>query len=137
MSPSLAALEDLLLALGVQPAEIQRLYTLPHDEASRHLGVLKERVRQNWRKLAFELHPDRTGNDPQKTERFRALLALKSKFEQMTLPEPRPARSEPVPTYATVTPMPPTPGVVYGQVRVRPPRPQVRRTGHVAANMKP
>jgi len=134
MLPSLAALEDLLLALGVQPVEIQRLYTLPHDEASRHLGVLKERVRQNWRKCAFELHPDRTGNDPQKTERFRALLILKDKFEQMTLPEPQPARAEPVTAY---TSMPPTPGVVYGQVRVRPPRPPVRRTGHVVANMKP
>ena len=137
MIPSIAAVQDLLLSLGVQPAEIARLYTLPHAEASRLLGVLKDRVRQNWRKLAFELHPDRTGNDPAKTERFRALLALKDKFEQMILPEPRPARVEPVTAYTAATPMPPTPGVVYGQVRARPPRAPQRRTGYVAATMKP
>lgn len=137
MIPSLAAVQDLLRLLDVHPAEIESLYRLPHVEASRVLEGLKDRVRRNWRKVAFELHPDRTGNDSEKTAQFRALLVLKDKFEQMSLPAPRPARPEPVTSYVSGATMPQTPGVVYGQVRVRPPRPPVRRPGYIAATMKP
>ena len=134
MTPNLDVIQDLLRHLGVLPTEVENLYTLAYPEATKLLGVLKDRVRRNWRKLAFELHPDRTNNDPEKTRQFRALLALKDRFEQLTLPEPRSAHPDPSTLYTT---MPPTPGVIYGQVRVRPPRPSQRRTGHVAANMKP
>lgn len=129
--------DALLMLLGVNPQEVARLPSVPHEIGVRLLADLKERVRRNWRKLAFELHPDRTSNDPEKTATFRALLALKDKFEQLTLPEVRPVRPAPVTAYTSTTPMPPTPGVVYGQVRVRPPRAPARRPGHVAATMKP
>jgi len=84
MTPTLAA--EMLRSLGVQyPADFRAVEQMPFEQGVKALDELKERIRKNYRKLAFELHPDRTGNDPEKTERFKALAQLWGQVEKMQL----------------------------------------------------
>lgn len=84
MAPALVA--EMLRSLGVNyPADFRAIEQMPFEQGVKALDELKERLRKNYRKLAFELHPDRTGNDPEKTERFKALAQLWGQIEKMTL----------------------------------------------------
>jgi DnaJ domain len=76
-------LREVMLALGVRPEEMVRLQQVPLETARALLEELKERVRKNYKQLAFELHPDRTGNDPVKTERFKLIGTVKDEFEKL------------------------------------------------------
>jgi len=87
----LAALQE----LGIQvPQDLNAIRSAPSfAEAQARLQALKERVNRNFRKLAFELHPDRTGNDPARTERFKALVQVKEDLDKLKLqhmPRPQP-----------------------------------------------
>lgn len=93
--------QEIMRALGVMPADMDALRRLPLEQAKIHLEQLKERVRKNYRQLAFELHPDRTGGDPEKTERFKLVGTIKDEFEKLQI-QARP------------------------QMFVRPPQPQMR-----------
>lgn len=75
----------ILADLGVQPAEMDALRRSPIEEGKRKLEELKERVHKNYKRLAFELHPDRTGNDPEKTERFKLVGAIREDFSKLQL----------------------------------------------------
>lgn len=77
-----------LAKLGVVPADLHRVRLLPYPEAVRFLDELKGRVRQSWKRLAFELHPDRTGSDPEKTVEFTLLNRVRSDFEKVTVSPP-------------------------------------------------
>lgn len=57
----------------------------------RALDAFKARVRRAYRKLVLELHPDRTGNDPEKAKLFQLATAVVKEIETMT-PCPRPRR---------------------------------------------
>lgn len=84
----------LLARLGVHPADLLRVKSTPFPQSAAILNDLKARVRSNWKKLAFELHPDRTGNNSEKTAEFQALTRLRDDFERLTVsatPPPRPA----------------------------------------------
>ena len=133
MGVTFAQGQDLLRQLGVEISDLERLHRVPYEDAVKLLEALKERVRRNWKRLAFELHPDRTGGDPAKTQIFRDLTALRDRFEQMQAPR------NPEPVQPTVIQVPHTPGVVYGSVRARPStvRGSRARVGHIAANLKP
>jgi hypothetical protein len=77
---------EMLRALGVNyPADIRAIEQMPFEQGEKALEALKERVRKNFRQLAFELHPDRTGNDAAKTERFKALAQVRERLDKMTL----------------------------------------------------
>lgn len=77
---------EMLRALGVNyPADIRAIEQMPFEQGEKALEALKERARKNFRQLAFELHPDRTGNDPEKTERFKALAQIRDRLGKMTL----------------------------------------------------
>lgn len=75
----------LLGKLGVTAEDLGRVQALPYPESARLLGELKERVKKNWRKLAGELHPDVTGNDPEKTEEFVRLNRVREDFEKLVV----------------------------------------------------
>ena len=75
----------ILADLGVQPAEMDALRRCNLDEGKRRLEELKERVHKNYKRLAFELHPDRTGNDPEKTEKFKLVGAIREDFSKLQL----------------------------------------------------
>lgn len=79
----------LLARLGVTPMDIERIRQTPFPQSVAILDELKARVKTNWKRLAFELHPDRTGNDPVKTEEFKGLTLVRDDFEKLRV-EPRP-----------------------------------------------
>jgi hypothetical protein len=98
-------LQEALRALGIFPADLEALRRIPLEEARRCLDVLKERVRKNYKQLAFELHPDRTGNDPTKTERFMLLGSVKDEFEKLQLQQQQPQLRQQI-VMRVVPPMP-------------------------------
>ena len=86
-----AKVQAILRDLGVSPVELEALRQCSLEEGRRKLDELKERVRKNYKRLAFELHPDRTGNDSEKTEKFKLLGAIRDDFEKLQLnAQPRP-----------------------------------------------
>jgi hypothetical protein len=78
--------------MGVVPLDFQSIQTAPSfEEAKRLLEVLKDKVKAGFKKLAFELHPDRTGNDPVKTAKFKLAANVKNDIEKLTVgQQPRP-----------------------------------------------
>lgn len=66
-----------LTALGIRDADIHAYLSAPSPElAERRLAAIQSRARCRFQRLALELHPDCTGNDPEKTERFLDLCAV-------------------------------------------------------------
>lgn len=83
--------ERLLRDLGLTPADFQAVrLARTREDAEARFSVLKEKIRVGFRRLSFELHPDRTGNDPEKTERFKQLIELKAELDKLQLPVQRP-----------------------------------------------
>jgi hypothetical protein len=82
--------QAVLRDLGVEPTELEALRRCPLAEGQRKLAELKERVHKNYRRAAFELHPDRTGNDSVKTERFKLLATIRDDFEKLQLAPAQP-----------------------------------------------
>lgn len=83
-----AQIERGFQALGVSPAELQQVLQQPSfAECQVYLEALKDKVRKSFKKLAFELHPDRTGNDPEKTELFKVVARIRDDVEKLTLQE--------------------------------------------------
>lgn len=62
-----------LLALGITPQALADIMTAPFPRALELMKELKEQARKDFKRLVFDLHPDRTGGDPVKTEQFRRL----------------------------------------------------------------
>jgi hypothetical protein len=61
------------------------------EEGNRVFDGLKQEAKKLFKKLALELHPDRTQNDPEKTERFKVLVQVMEAIEQLRLqPKPQP-----------------------------------------------
>jgi len=114
---------EVLRMLGISPEDIESLRNLPYPDASKGLEALKDKVRRNWRRTIFDLHPDRTGNDPEKTALFQELTRAKEALEAWKLEEPR--------------------RVVVSKPVVRKPQPRTPRpttpnpTAYRAATMKP
>jgi hypothetical protein len=87
-------------ALGIIPQELQALQRLPLEKAREKFEEIKARVHKNYKRLAFELHPDRTGTDPDQTELFKLVGAVKSDFDKLKLeprPQPQPVVFHPMP----------------------------------------
>jgi len=75
-----AAMSD----LGVSPVDMEKLRRMTSvEEATSWLDELKARVRKNFKQLAFELHPDRTGGDEEKTAQFKLYGTVKDEFEKL------------------------------------------------------
>lgn len=110
---------EALRELGFRvPEDIEAVRREPTFEAAQaKLAELQECVRKNFRQLAFELHPDRTGGDPEKTARFKALVQARDEIEKLRLRRPAPVQQHrvvmmwinPVPMRQTTA----TPSAVY------------------------
>jgi hypothetical protein len=80
-----------LAHLQVGPADFQQVSALPTFEARcQGLEDLKGRIRKNFKKAALELHPDRTGDDPGKTEIFKVLAQFVDQVDQLRVRQPQP-----------------------------------------------
>jgi hypothetical protein len=76
--------------LGVSASDFEAMRRVPFAQAQEMLRVVKERVRKNFRRLVLELHPDRTGNDPEKTEQFKVLAQIFADFNKLEVRPPAP-----------------------------------------------
>lgn len=81
--------------LGVYPQDITALRTMPFQAASARLAELKTIAKKNFRVKALELHPDCTGNDPSKAQRFVFLKKVLEDLNEISL-ERRPSRPVPM-----------------------------------------
>lgn len=75
----------LLRELGVGQADLDSLRRLPLAEARTKLAGIKEAVNRQFRRFALELHPDRTGNDPTKAQKFKDLSQVRDDFLKLEL----------------------------------------------------
>jgi hypothetical protein len=77
-------IQEAMRELGVLPADVEKLQRMAvFEEATAWLDELKDRVRKNFKRLAFELHPDRTGGDLEKTALFKLYGTVKDDFEKL------------------------------------------------------
>lgn len=86
-----------LRLLGVTATDLAEVQQAPSLAVARErLNALKERARQQYHRLALELHPDRTGGDEAKAERFRAVTEV---YERLMEVQPTPRCPRPLATY--------------------------------------
>lgn len=83
-------IQQAVQALGITPADLDAIRLAPFPQAQALLQSLKDRAKKNYRRLAFELHPDRTGNDPAKTELFKILGRVITDIEKLQVRPPPP-----------------------------------------------
>lgn len=77
--------------LGVQQTDFRSIETAASFDAGvQQLEALKLRVKKQFRKLALELHPDRTNNDPAKTEDFKLVSAVVDEIDRLVFRPPPP-----------------------------------------------
>jgi len=57
------------------------------EEGARRLEQMRERFHTWFKRLSLEYHPDRTGNDPKLTEKFRVLVEMKKELGEVPVPE--------------------------------------------------
>jgi len=79
-----------LKELGITVADLQEVQRLPFPQAQKMLASLKDRAKQNFRRLIKELHPDTNGGDAVKTEWLRILILVKAELDKIEVPAPRP-----------------------------------------------
>ena len=83
---------EALRELGVNiPNDFDQIQRLPFPQAKQMLNDLKERVKKSFRKIAPELHPDKTGGDSVKTEKFKLLVQVQQAFEKIDIQPRMPA----------------------------------------------
>lgn len=119
-----AEVEQLLRDMGLSMTDFSAVDQAPSlEEAHRQFAALKEKIKRGFNKMALELHPDRTGNDPVKTERFKLLLSLKADLDKLQV-NPNGAGARQVPIPVPVAPF--RQHVVINYYHVRPVQPPAR-----------
>lgn len=82
-------IQSAIAHLGVNPQDFQRVGALPTYEARcEALAVLKADIRKRFKRAALALHPDRTGDDPDKTEQFKTLASFVAQVEKLQVRPP-------------------------------------------------
>ena len=66
----------------------QKLRARSYEEAVQRWAELKEDIRKQWRKMAFELHPDRNGGDDKKFKEVKEAYDMLQKVEPTRQPPP-------------------------------------------------
>lgn len=88
-------LEPGLVALGLSQQDLLRLGAdNDFEKAKAEIAELRERARKGYKRAAFELHPDRTGNDQAKTD---LLIMAKRVLDALMTLEVVPVRPRPQP----------------------------------------
>lgn len=82
-----------MFLLGLGQGDFQAVQTAPtFEEGVKRLDDLKARAKKAFKKAALDLHPDRTNNDPAKTEDFKLVSSAVDEIDKLVLhkPQPRP-----------------------------------------------
>jgi hypothetical protein len=88
--------------LGVRQVDLDRLRTMPFEVAVRGLKDLQDTVRKNFRRLTLALHPDRTGGDEKKTQKFVEVKAYYEQFMQLRVQRQTPVSVQPIQAFHVV-----------------------------------
>lgn len=83
---------DGLLILGVSQQDLETVRLTAYPESKVALQRLKEKARRAYKRVALELHPDRTAGDKDKTALFVLAGRALEEFVQTSVPEPLPRR---------------------------------------------
>ncbi len=89
-----------LIELGITPGALQAIRAARPDKGKMLLDELKLIAKSRYKKLAFELHPDRTGGDAAKTAKFSFMSQVIMHVQAMEYqapPLPPPPRPQPTP----------------------------------------
>jgi hypothetical protein len=78
--------------LGILDGDLQFCMSHPDTkECCRRLVALQKKAKTLYKECALELHPDRTGDDPVKTELFKLVASVWETVSKMEIvPRPRP-----------------------------------------------
>lgn len=68
--------------LGITEAELKDISKLSFRDAEALLQKLKIKAKKNYKRLAFELHPDRNGGDETKTALYCLLTRVQHDFDK-------------------------------------------------------
>lgn len=81
-------IENLLMQMGFCPEDFNSIRrSRTREEAVQRLNSLKERFKSALKKKVPELHPDRTGDNPEKTAQLRLLLDFARELEETKIPQ--------------------------------------------------
>lgn len=81
----IVALTDTELEKALRQFKIKRSEFAVTDPVA--LKVLQDKVRKNFRSAAQRLHPDKTNNDPEKTELFRIVCEFAKEVSELYIPD--------------------------------------------------
>lgn len=76
--------DQIVAAMGMLGVSYEELCSALEDPTPDALNDLKRRARLNYKRAALDLHPDRTGGDPAKTEMFHAVSELLSEVSDLS-----------------------------------------------------
>jgi len=79
-----------LQALGVVQQDFETIRRVPFPQAQTLLQELKAKARRNYKRLALELHPDRTQGDEVKAQLFVLLGRVLVEIDKTTVHPPPP-----------------------------------------------
>lgn len=75
-----------LAALGLSLDVLRWVEEAPTSkEGLKRLRLVQDLARRNYRSACKDLHPDRTGNDPTRTELFKVVVELNRRIQNMKL----------------------------------------------------
>lgn len=77
-------------ALGVHPQDLENLRRIPYQHAVEGLKKIQEGVKPQYKKLALELHPDRTGGDESKAKLFSEITMANKWLQDLQMAPPPP-----------------------------------------------
>ena len=78
------------MALGVSQQDFETIRRVPFPQAQTLLQELKTKARRNYKRLALELHPDRTQGDEVKAQLFVLLGQVLEELDKTTVHPPPP-----------------------------------------------
>jgi hypothetical protein len=84
-----------LTALGIAPQEFETIRRVPFPQAQDLLQELKAKARRNYKRLALELHPDRTQGDEAKATLFVLLGRVLEDLDKLRVTPPPPIPMQP------------------------------------------
>jgi len=91
-----------LMALGVSQQDFDAIRRVPFPQAQTLLQELKTKARRNYKRLALELHPDRTQGDEIKAQLFVLLGQVLGELDKTTVHPPPPPPPMPFVNFTAV-----------------------------------
>jgi hypothetical protein len=90
------SLSEALLKMGATPAVLQAIQAAKPEQGRKLLEELKKTAKSRYKRLLFELHPDRNQGLPNASATFAILSEAYLKIDEMAVEVPVEPRARPV-----------------------------------------